>query len=99
LKRSIALSGFSILACSIARFIVNFRQKHPEKKTSCVLDYGLATVMMPTVLMGSFIGVMFNTALPDLIIQIVLALLLFFLSVQAGLKARQIYKKENKALK
>jgi uncharacterized membrane protein YfcA len=55
--------------------------------------------MMPTVLMGSFIGVMFNTALPDLIIQIVLALLLFFLSVQAGLKARQVYKKENKAMK
>jgi uncharacterized membrane protein YfcA len=31
LKTSIALSGFSIFTCSIARFIVNFKQRHPEK--------------------------------------------------------------------
>jgi uncharacterized membrane protein YfcA len=55
--------------------------------------------MMPTVLMGSFIGVWFNIMLPEIAIQIILALLLFFLTFQAGIKARQIYTKENKALK
>jgi uncharacterized membrane protein YfcA len=80
--------------CSITRFIINFKQKHPEKKECVSLDYGLATVMMPTVLMGSFIGVMFNTLLPDLLIQIILTMLLFFLTTQAGLKARDILRKE-----
>jgi uncharacterized membrane protein YfcA len=36
--------------------------------------------MMPTVLMGSFIGVYFNLILPDVVIQVILALLLFFLT-------------------
>lgn len=67
LKKAIALSGFSIFVCSVTRFIVNFKQKHPEKNTVS-LDYGLATVMNPTVLMGSFIGVIFNTWFPDLVI-------------------------------
>jgi hypothetical protein len=42
--------------------------RHPEKKTNVALDYSLASVMMPTVLMGSFIGVIFNIMLPDMII-------------------------------
>ena len=96
MKKAIALSGFSIFICSITRFVVNFKQKHPEKKESVSLDYGLATVMNPTVLMGSFIGVIFNTWFPDLLIQIILTLLLFFLTTQAGLKARDILKKENR---
>ena len=55
--------------------------------------------MMPTVLMGSFIGVWFNIMLPDMIIQIILALLLFFLTFQAATKAMEVYRKENKAQK
>lgn len=81
LKQSIALSGFSICVCSITRYIVNFKQMHPEKKQVVVIDYTLASVMMPTVLAGSFIGVTFNTILPDLLIQVILALLLFFLTI------------------
>lgn len=63
------------------------------------LDYGLASVMMPTVLMGSFIGVWFNIMLPEMIIQIILALLLFFLTFQAATKAMEVKRKEDKALK
>ena len=59
---------------------MDLKQRHPEKKDKVSLDYGLATVMCPTVLMGSFIGVIFNGLLPDLIIQIILTLLLFFLT-------------------
>jgi uncharacterized membrane protein YfcA len=98
LKQSIALSGFSILTCSVSRYIITFKAKHPEKN-AVALDYGLASVMMPTVLMGSFIGVLFNIMLPDIAIQIILALLLFFLTTQAAIKAKQIYNKENKAAK
>jgi uncharacterized membrane protein YfcA len=93
------LSGFSIFCCSVTRYIITLNQRHPEKKTCVALDYGLASVMMPTVLMGSFIGVWFNIMLPDIAIQIILALLLFFLTFQAGTKAFEVYRKENKALK
>ena len=95
LKEAIAISGFTIFTCSLTRYIITLDKRHPEKPSNVALDYGLATVMMPTVLMGSFIGVQFNIFLPDLIIQIILALLLFFLTFQAITKALKIYKSEN----
>ena len=93
-----ALSGFSILTCSTVRFIITYKQRHPEKDT-VALDYGLAAVMMPAVLIGSFLGLLLSPLLPELVKQIVLALVLFFLTFQAGIKARQLYQKENKVLK
>lgn len=97
-KEATAISGFSILICSITRYVYNFKQMHPEKK-AVVIDYGLAIVMLPTVMMGSFIGVIMNAMLPDLILQVLLTLLLGFLTVQSGLKATDIFKKENVKLK
>ena len=71
---------------------------HPEKK-SVAIDYGLAIIMLPTVMMGSFIGVIMNAAMPTLILQICLTLLLGFLTVQSAFKATEIMKKENEKLK
>lgn len=99
LKESIALSGFSIFTCAVTRYIITKDARHPEKKANVALDYGLASVMMPAVLMGSFIGVWFNIMLPEMAIQVILALLLFFLTFQAGTKAMEVYRKENKAAK
>jgi len=79
-KHAIALSGFSIVLCSITRFVYNFRQKHPKKDT-VVIDYGLAIVMLPTVLMGSFLGVIINVMFPAIILQSILTLLLTFIAV------------------
>jgi heme exporter protein D len=55
--------------------------------------------MLPTVMMGSFIGVIMNAAMPDLILQVCLTLLLAFLTVQSAFKAREILKKENEKLR
>lgn len=66
-RKSIAISGFSILTCSVARFIYMINEKHPEKD-AVAIDYGLATVMQPTVLIGSFLGVFVNVMLPPLIL-------------------------------
>ena len=86
-KKAIAISGFSIMWCSISRFIYNRNKKHPEKDAVC-MDYGIATVMLPTVLMGSLIGVLLNVSFPSIILQIVLTIIMFLLALQAGLKAK-----------
>ena len=96
-KNAVTLSGFSILSCSVTRFIYNYHLKHPEKD-AVVIDYGLATVMLPTVVIGSSIGVLFNLAIPTLFLQIVLTLLLIILTIQSSLKARQIFKRETAIL-
>ena len=51
--------------------------------------------MLPSVMMGSMLGVLANQALPALVLQTSLTVLLLFLTYQASFKARQIYMKEN----
>ena len=55
-KPAVAISSFSILVCTTMRFFYNFNTKNPEKPWMNVLDYGLASIMMPTTLAGSQIG-------------------------------------------
>ncbi|CDW86733.1 UNKNOWN [Stylonychia lemnae] len=94
-KEAIAISGFSIFVCSLTRFIFNFKQKHPQKDVVAI-DYGLASVMFPSVIFGSFIGVMINVIFPSLYLQILLTLLLIFLTYDCTKKAIVIFKKENR---
>ena len=86
-KEAITISGFSIFLCSISRYFYTLNDKHPEKD-AVIIDYGLATIMLPAVMMGSMIGVLANQFLPAVILQGSLTILLFFLTIQAGYKAR-----------
>lgn len=95
-KNAVAISSFSILVCTTMRFFYNFRTKNPEpeKKHMNVLDYGLATVMMPTTLAGSQLGGYILLMFPSLIIQIMLTLLLAYLSYQTSKKGLELHAKE-----
>jgi len=95
-KRAIAVSGVTILVGSLTRFMTTMQKRHPDKD-STVIDYGISNVMLPTVLIGSLIGVFMNLILPDLVLQMSLTVLLIFLTVQSGGKAMQIYHKESLA--
>jgi uncharacterized membrane protein YfcA len=92
-KEAIAISGFTILTGSITRYMITLGDRHPDKDATCI-EYGLANVMLPTVLVGSISGVLFNMLLPSLVLQILLTVLLLFLSIQSGFKAKAIYMKE-----
>ena len=93
-KKAIAISGFSILVCSISKFVLSLRKKHPIKDC-VVIDYGLAIIMLPTVLMGSLIGVFLNVMFPSVILLAILTLLLFLLCVHSGFKAFSVFKEES----
>ena len=73
-KEAIAVQSFAIITNSLARFFQTLRDKHPDKD-ACIIDYNLATVMMPTLLIGSFIGAFFNVMLPSLILIILLTIM------------------------
>lgn len=66
-KNAIAMSGFTILACSIVRYVYSINEHHPEKD-AVIIDYGLATIMLPVVMMGSMIGVLLNIIFPSLLL-------------------------------
>jgi uncharacterized membrane protein YfcA len=54
--------------------------RNPDKPGMNVLDYSLASIMMPTTLAGSQIGSYLLRFFPALYIQVALTLLLVFLS-------------------
>ena len=96
-KEAIAISGFTILCGSVARFIVTGNQKHPDKDAT-MIDYGIVIVMMPLVLVGSFIGVLVNLTMPGIILSAMLTVILIGLTAQSWRKAQEIHAKETKKM-
>ena len=95
MKPAVAISSFSIMCSTLARFVFNFNERHPDKKNCCSIDYGLTMVMMPLNLIGSLIGALFLVVFPDLILMIILTLLLLVLSVECARKFVVMRKKED----
>mmetsp|Transcript_16460 Transcript_16460/g.27941 ORF Transcript_16460/g.27941 Transcript_16460/m.27941 type:complete len:185 (+) Transcript_16460:299-853(+) len=98
MKKAIAISSFSIMITTIARFFYNFGERHPEKLNVTSIDYGMTNVMMPLTLIGSLTGAYVYVSFPELILQILLEVLLIILFLQSLRKGIQIYKKESKEL-
>ena len=97
LKKAIAISSFSICCSSFGRFMYNWNEPHPEKKTMRGVDYGLTNVMMPLALIGTQVGAFVYLACPALVINILLTVLLIFLWIKSILKMIEVIKKENAA--
>jgi len=87
IKEAIALSNMVILMSAVARYIYSIKATNPDKPSTVVVDYSLATCMISTVLAGSQIGsTFFLKVFPPLIVQICLELLLILLAVQSFFK-------------
>ena len=91
---AIAVSGFTIFMGSLARYMMTLNKRHPDKDATLV-DYSLANIMLPTVLVGSLFGVFLNLILPSMILQICLSVVLAILAITSGFKAVDIYSKES----
>lgn len=97
-KEAIAISGATIFWGSIVRFAYSSGKKHPEKKATQI-DYGIVLVMLPLVIIGTTTGVLINLSFPPIVLSILLALLLFYLSIGSTKTAIKLYKKETLLMK
>ena len=52
-KEAVTVGAFATFLATAASFIANFKQRHPEKSHSVLLDYGVTSIMMPTTLAGA----------------------------------------------
>jgi hypothetical protein len=68
MKPAIAISSFSILITTLARFMFNFNERHPEKPDCTSIDYGMTNVMMPLTLIGSLIGAFIYVSFPEIVL-------------------------------
>ena len=68
MKPAIAISSFSIMCSTLARFFFNFNERHPDKANSTTIDYGMTNVMMPLILAGSLVGAYVYVSFPDIVL-------------------------------
>ena len=94
-KQAIALSNASICAGSIVRYLYLFRRSHPLKEGKGVLvDYSIASIMLPMIVVGATLGVMVNKTLPSVVIAAILFVLLAMMTLTTLRKLLKIIKEE-----
>ena len=91
---SVPLSKATILAGAIINIIMIINQRHPNDKNQLLVDYKVGTFIVPLILAGTMIGVLFTKLLPSIVIFIVLVLYLIYTTIKTFIKARKLFKKE-----
>ncbi|KAK1574960.1 hypothetical protein Q3G72_001363 [Acer saccharum] len=97
-KSSTALSKCMITGTAAATVISNLRQRHPTLDMP-VIDYDLALLMQPMLVLGISIGVSFNVIFADWMITVLLIILFIVLSTKSFFKGVATWKKETIAMK
>ena len=98
-KNAVAISNSTIFCGAIVRFFMfSIWQRHPTKTDATLIDYSVASVMIPAVLIGSYVGILVNVMMPDTVLQIVLTLLLVYMTYESFKKAVTKYKAENQKI-
>lgn len=82
-KTSAALSSFMIFGGTLFNLLWYFAQKHPQVCDKPLLDYDVALIFQPNVLLGISVGVLCNVMSPDWLITALLILVLSYMTVRS----------------
>ena len=73
---AVAISNSTVFLGAMLRFFgFSIKQKHPYADKT-VIDYNIASIMMPAVFLGSFSGLYLQAMLPEAVITILLTVIL-----------------------
>ncbi|KAL6285695.1 hypothetical protein ACE6H2_010085 [Prunus campanulata] len=92
-KSSIAVSKCMITGTATATVIYNLRRRHPTLDLP-IIDYDLALLFQPVLVLGISIGVSLNVVLSDWMITILLFIVLLGVSTKSFFKGVETWKRE-----
>ncbi|KAK8472579.1 hypothetical protein PHAVU_002G245000 [Phaseolus vulgaris] len=92
-KSATAISKCMVTGGAGATVFYNLKQRHPTLDMP-VVDYDLALLFQPMLMLGISVGVAFNVIFPDWMITALLIVVFIGLSVNAFFKGVQTWKKE-----
>ncbi|KAG0543380.1 hypothetical protein BDA96_02G185700 [Sorghum bicolor] len=92
-KSSTAISKCMIMGGSVSTVYYNLKLKHPSLDMP-LIDYDLALLMQPMLMLGVSIGVIFNVIFPNWLITALLITIFLVTSTKAYLKGFETWKKE-----
>lgn len=82
-KAAAALSNFMILGGSLANVGWNIQQVHPHQPEKPLIDFDVALLLQPNMLLGISIGVICNVLLPSWIITLEFVLILGYTTIRS----------------
>ncbi|XP_016191285.2 sulfite exporter TauE/SafE family protein 3 isoform X1 [Arachis ipaensis] len=94
-KSATAISKCMITGGAGATVFYNLRQRHPTLDLP-VIDYDLALLFQPMLMLGISIGVAFNVTFPDWMLTTLLIIVFIGISTNAFLKGVDTWKKETR---
>ncbi|CDW90187.1 UNKNOWN [Stylonychia lemnae] len=94
----IPIGNFLGFISAFFRFIINYREKHPNNPDKLAIDYEIIELTMPLLYLGTLFGVQIGTRLPEIYLAVIFAILLFFVAYKTSEKAYKMIKDENKKL-
>lgn len=92
-KSATAISKCMIMGAAVSTVYYNLKLRHPTLNMP-IIDYDLALLIQPMLMLGISIGVAFNVVFPDWIVTILLIVLFLGTSTKAFLKGVETWKKE-----
>lgn len=94
---AVALTNVVTLVSSATRCALEFNERHPLKK-AIIIDNNIVVLMLPCIMIGSFLGVQLNVIAPPIVIMLVLMTVLVIVSYKTTLKSIKLYKEESEQL-
>ncbi|KAL2539235.1 Sulfite exporter TauE/SafE family protein [Abeliophyllum distichum] len=92
-KSSTAISKCMIMGAAIATVYYNLKLRHPTLDLP-IIDYDLALLFQPMLVLGISIGVIFNVIFADWMVTVLLIILFIGTSTKAFFKGVETWKKE-----
>jgi uncharacterized membrane protein YfcA len=97
-KNAVPLGNFSIFFSSLIRYFLNSTRPHPLKNDQGILvDYDLAIIMIPVIVVGASLGALMNILLPTIFINISYIILMLCTNVISVNNFIKVRIKENDA--
>ena len=95
---AVPMSSCVTCGVQLCRLIISYWERHP-KADRPTIDYALAGVFTPSIVLGTSFGVLLNQIIPN-IVCLILIIVVMFVNIYSTIgKAVKIYKKEKKALR
>lgn len=95
---AVAISNSTVFMGALIRYIgFSIHEKHPSSPVpKTVIDYDLASIMMPAVMFGAFTGLYLSVMLPAAVTTIVLTLILCYMTWNTTKKMKTLCQKESR---
>lgn len=97
LKGSTALSQAVVTGGACASFMYSSCKRHPEDDEQSLVDFDLALILTPMLLLGITAGVLINAVMPNWLITLLLVAVLAWLTTKTFLKGWQLRHSELEA--